>query len=185
MPAEGFYNLRKITPQAFYQGVVTAYNHNRLKSWIGYKQNAEMITEQTGVPIDICRDTTQIADGDDMLIMKLTYRPEQRAKGYRAATSDFEYYKGFYIERRPVPAFSDLTNMDIFEPQVQSYLKDIYHLTGGKKWDELERKRIFLSGIDYEADREHWQKVHSEYLSRLQYHFDFAMWEENYWRQNA
>lgn len=183
MPAEGFYNLRKITPQAFYQGVVTAYNHNRLKSWIGYKQNAEMITEQTGIPIDICRDIAQIADGDSMLIMKLSYRPEQRAKGYRAATDDFEYYEGVYIERAPIPAFHDLMSMDIFEPSAQRFIKDLYHLTGGKNWDEVERRRIVLANI--EDIGEEWHKAKKEYILALQYHFDFDLWRENYYRENS
>jgi hypothetical protein len=176
MPAEGFYHLRKITPSAFYQGVVTAYNRNRLKSWIGYEQNAELIKQKTGIPIDICRDVTEIRHGDSMLIMKLSYRPEQRAKGYRVATDDFEYYEGFYIERAPIPAWQDLMSMDVFEPDGQRFIKDLYHLTGGKNWDEVERRRVVLANI--EGTGEEWQKAHSEYLLALRVQLDPAgHWE--------
>ncbi len=183
MPAEGYYHLRAISAPAFFQGVVTAYNRNQLKSWIGYEQNAELIKQETGIPVELCREVTEIKHGDDMLIMKLKYRVSTQYKGKPVDPADFDYFRACYMERPPIPAFHDLMSMDIFEPSAQQFIKDLYHFTGGKLWESVERKRIALANTD--GIGEEWQKARRDYILALQYHFDFELWRENYWRENS
>lgn len=94
MPAEGRYRMRKIYPDEFADLVRIAHRADRLISSVGYFQNAQIIAKMTGVPIPISREVTRLTSGDEMLIMKLKYRPEQKGKDVQE--SDFEYYHATY-----------------------------------------------------------------------------------------
>lgn len=180
MPAEGYYHLRGISAPEFFQGVVTAYNRNQLKSWIGYEQNAQLIQQKTGIPVEICRDVTEIGDGDDMLIIKLKYRVSTQYKGKPVDPADYEYYRAYYLQRPPVPAWPDLLSMDIFEPSAQRFIKELYHFTGGRYWDEVERRRIVLENI--EGTGEDWQKAYYRYMDLIHLQFDPAGHHEHWSR---
>ncbi len=94
MPVEGRYRMRKIYPDEFADLVRIAHRANRLVSSVGYFQNAKLIAEMSGVPIPLSRDVTRLNSGDEMLIMKLKYRPDEKGKDVRE--SDFEYYHAWY-----------------------------------------------------------------------------------------
>lgn len=97
MPAEGDYQLRKITKFAFVEGVIAAHRAGSLESSIGYPQNQALIRQMTGITVPLSREVTNVQDGDEMLIMKLPYRPD--AKGAQVNADDFEYLRATFVSK--------------------------------------------------------------------------------------
>ena len=178
MPLAGTYNLRAISYERFFQEIEEQHEEapDQLRSWIGYQQNADIIEENTGVRLRITRENTWLHSGDRLLIMRLRYRMPSANKGQKVNKHDFEYFEGNYIERAPVPAWNDLMAMDIFEPEGQRYLKDLYLLTGGPEWRLLERTRGLMAETH---DLEDWKEYADQYTELLKMHFYF----QDYLRQ--
>jgi hypothetical protein len=61
---------------------------NKFTSYIGYSQNAEYLTQLTGIPIEVNRSLFTVEVGDVALVMKLAYRMD-KPKG--SPVDDFVY----------------------------------------------------------------------------------------------
>lgn len=172
MPLAGTYNIRSITPERFFQEIEEQHEEapDKLRSWIGYQQNADIIEHHTGISVRITRENTWLKHGDRLLIMRLRYRTDSARKGQKVDKASFEYFEGNYIETNPVPAWHDLMSMDIFEPDGQRFLKDLYLLTGGEAWALLERTRALMAETD---DLKDWKEHADQYMELLKMHFDF------------
>jgi hypothetical protein len=170
MPLEGCYSIKKVDRHHFFGRIkeVRAMN-DFLMSWIGYEQNADVIEANTGWRPPICRDVTKIDHGDRLLMMRLKYRPEQRAKGFQVDAHDFEYFEAYYVEQTPVPSWHDLMGMDIHEPAGQAYLEAIYRLKGGDMVS-LRAAHQLLENAEYP---EAWTAAHDAYLYVLRLVLDF------------
>lgn len=91
MPTDGVYVRRSITREEFLQRVIDAAGIGRLVSHIGYRQNAELIEEWTGVHIEVSREKTDFTAGDFALCMLLKYRANPAQKGQSVSEDDFEF----------------------------------------------------------------------------------------------
>jgi len=98
MPAEGIYILRRISRDKFGQLVANAYQRGDLRSYIGYPETAQHIERVSGVPIQVNRAPTQLADQATILICKLAYRvPDPADKGkLKPSDDDYEYFVATY-----------------------------------------------------------------------------------------
>ena len=96
MPREGKYSLIRLDPDDF------AYLVRRLRpvSYIGYRNCQDMIESLCDVPIELCRESTPVEDGDTLLICRLKYRVGNPAvKGFVQATvDDYEFFFCVYRE---------------------------------------------------------------------------------------
>ena len=91
MPQEGTYHIQRITRREFGTRIIAAARDGKLKSWIGYQQNADFIYELTGIKIEVTREVTKLKHEDKILVIKLKYR----ATGYKGEAvdpKDFEFY---------------------------------------------------------------------------------------------
>ncbi len=68
MPEQGVYRLTRINAEHFATLVRLAHESGELASYTGYEQTAEFISRLAGVPIEVCRDSTPVNDGDRLLI---------------------------------------------------------------------------------------------------------------------
>ena len=98
MPAEGIYILRRISRDKFGQLVANAYQRGDLRSYIGYPETAQHIERVSGVPIQVNRAPTKLADQATILICKLAYRvADPGVKGKLQPTDeDYEYFVAKY-----------------------------------------------------------------------------------------
>lgn len=89
IPQEGEYHCKKITPKE-----LKKYFKGEWKSYIGYPQNAKILSEILGVNIPINREKVgALQDGDIIIAMRLKYRIDNpRIKGKKINKNDFEYY---------------------------------------------------------------------------------------------
>ena len=92
MPQPGLYSMSSITRREFINEVIRAHDNHQLESYIGYRQNAELIYKWTGIQVAVNRSETRINEGDTMLVMKLKYRPSSDSKGRHVREDDFEFY---------------------------------------------------------------------------------------------
>jgi hypothetical protein len=169
MPAEGYYHLQRITKHEFAHNIYEAFFDNKIQSWIGYEQNLDVIEQIAHVRLQLCRELTKIDHGDRLLMMRLKYRPEQKAKGYRVDAEDFEYFRAYYINQPPVPSWNDLMSIDMYEPAGQTYLENIYRLQGGDMLT-LQAARQLMKDSDKHDD---WIKAELIYLRVLRMVLDF------------
>lgn len=95
MPAPGVYDCREITPAQFFLKVAEAHFAGRLQSHIAYPQNRDMIERMTGIRLELSRTDTRIENGDELLMMKVKYRP-QGVKGAPIPDEDFEFFRATY-----------------------------------------------------------------------------------------
>lgn len=104
MPQPGRYTAMRIDKDAFCRQVQEADRKNKLKSYIGYPKNVELIQKWTGIGIPVSRAETHLEDGDSMLVMKLKYRPQNvgmksSKEGQEELTeNDFEFFLVTYNE---------------------------------------------------------------------------------------
>ena len=91
MPADGFYYASTIDKREFISILKREFKKGNLESYIGYQQNIDFLKKWTGLDIPINRTTTTIKDGDILLVMKLTYRPEANLKGNKVNEEDFVF----------------------------------------------------------------------------------------------
>lgn len=91
MPQQGNYKSMEITKNQF---VTELKKANKIESYIGYEQNANLIEDWTGLKIAINRKaTTELKDGDTILAMVLKYRVVNFAKGEYVGENDFRFFK--------------------------------------------------------------------------------------------
>ncbi len=182
MSAAGCYSLTEIAPNDFFNKIHKQREEDPegffLTSWIGYRKTAEIIAEKTGWKPPLCGSVAKIEHGDRLLIMQLRdCSPEAGSPGMSAKPHDFNYFEGFYIERKPIPAWGDLMSIDIFEPEGQRFIKDLYLLTGGMHLPEIEHTRKLLQ--ETPGIGEDWKELHENYTDLLRMHFD----QKGYLRQ--
>jgi len=98
MPDEGVYVLRRASRGEFAKLVADAYRRGDLRSYIGYPETAQHIERVSGVPIQVNRAPTRLADQATILICKLTYRvPDPADKGkLKPSDDDYEYFVATY-----------------------------------------------------------------------------------------
>lgn len=84
------YKLRQVSEDEFVKILKSAHQAGRLKSLIGYAQNAEYLTRKCGFKVEVNRDQCSVQGGDTLLIMRLPYRPSTISKG-ETVLEDFEY----------------------------------------------------------------------------------------------
>lgn len=97
MPKAGIYSMESITVAQFCDILVDAYENQKLDSYIGYQQNADLIEKLTGIRPAINRNNTILENGDTILIMKLGYRANN--KRGQVDENDFEFFEASYQER--------------------------------------------------------------------------------------
>lgn len=96
----GTYEVVELPQKGFITAVRSARADGLLESFIGYEQTAELISKWTGVDIPLNRAKADIVDGQTMLVMRLKYRPDTRAKGGLVQPANFEFAEITYREAR-------------------------------------------------------------------------------------
>jgi hypothetical protein len=96
MPAEGVYRLRRLSALDFSRQVYLAHEAQSLVSYIGYQQTADFVSRLAGVPVAVSRQPTPVASGDELLIVRLRYRPEAPTRGQPVREEDFEFFHCHY-----------------------------------------------------------------------------------------
>lgn len=96
MPVPGTYTLQQINQEDFFTAIRTAFQEQKLVSWIGYPQNAQIIKKRTGISIELNRDPLKIQPFDKILIMRLKYRVDGMKKGEEVNEADFDYFNADY-----------------------------------------------------------------------------------------
>jgi hypothetical protein len=98
MPVQGTYIIREVPLETFKVLVTLFYKSGKLKSFIGYEQNRELIFKWTGVNVEINRgELRELEDGDILLIMRLKYRlKDPSMKGQAVGEDDFEFFVALY-----------------------------------------------------------------------------------------
>ena len=98
MPDEGVYVLRRVSRGEFAKLVADAYQRGDLQSYVGYPETAQHIERVSGVPIQVNRAPTKLADQATILICRLAYRvtdPGMKGK-LQPTDEDYEYYVATY-----------------------------------------------------------------------------------------
>ena len=95
----GTYEINELSHEQFCDRVKLAVS---LESYIGYPQNAKLIEEWTGIPISVNRDQASLVDGDQILAMRLKYRPDIVDKSKLVNPDDFEYAFIRYYHKKEV-----------------------------------------------------------------------------------
>ena len=89
MPIDGHYAKRTLTAQEFVQMFRGPW-----KSYIGYPDTANFLSELTGTKIPVSRAETNLESGDHMLVARLKYRagnPATKKDVKKLAEEDFEF----------------------------------------------------------------------------------------------
>ena len=101
MPQPGSYTLRGLEAEQFASLIQQAHREGYLENRIGYPDNLRLIRKKTGIDLRPSRATTELQDGDQMLVMRLKYRPDIGAKADKnfqaeLGEADFEYFLAEY-----------------------------------------------------------------------------------------
>ena len=94
MPAaDGLYQSRSLNASEFAEHVRLAHQQDKLISYIGYPETAELLSELCKIEIPVNRTETLIANDEFLLIAKLKYRVnDPKAKGkIKPTIEDFEF----------------------------------------------------------------------------------------------
>ena len=95
----GKYHSFEISKTEFSRRVQEADADGELKSYVGYRSTAEMLTQLTGVFIRENRMETEIEPGDTLLICRLKYRLADRpGRDVQPPIDDYEF-RIVYFER--------------------------------------------------------------------------------------
>ena len=93
MPQAGYYHAERIDFASFKKILKEAVENGMLVSYIGYEQNVKLIKAWTGKEVALNRSRAVLQDGDQILVMKLTYRvPNPADKGKEVNEEDFEFF---------------------------------------------------------------------------------------------
>ena len=99
MPRAGRYELEEITASEFTQILTNPSNFNKIKSSIGYPENIRVIKNMTGITFSLSRNTTNVSDGDILVIMRLKYRVSDK-RGFKGLKpSDFDFFMCQYANQ--------------------------------------------------------------------------------------
>ena len=103
MRNEGTYVFERLDAADWITILRDAHESGTLESFIGYRQNADIIKQDTGISVRLTR--SQLPDqqgGDTLLIMRLPYRLQNsRLKGKHLqaeSLQDFELFQARYQE---------------------------------------------------------------------------------------
>lgn len=93
MPVPGQYFLEAMSREAWVERILARKAAGaEICSAIGYRQNAEMLSEWLGIPVRESRDPVEFLDGDEGAVMRLRYRvADPRKKGAPVDPEDFEF----------------------------------------------------------------------------------------------
>ena len=99
MPAaDGIYRSFSISREEFAARAVSAHNKGELKSYIGYKQTAEILTDLCGFEVVENRQETVVEDG--VLIARIKYRLSDGFKAdAKPSLDDLEFRIVYYKAR--------------------------------------------------------------------------------------
>lgn len=90
--ADGVYFSQKLPKHHFLNEIINGAGTGKLRSYIGYQETADLITEATGVPIEVNRTEAELDDSDILLVIKLKNRPDPKDKGsVKPTIDDFEF----------------------------------------------------------------------------------------------
>ena len=92
MPQPGHYKCKAITHTQFCELIWDADQTQTLDHYIGYPQNCHLLQRWLDLPFEPNRGSTTLEDGDQMVIMRLKYRPNPEDKGKEVKESDFEFF---------------------------------------------------------------------------------------------
>jgi len=95
MPSAGTYYCKQIIFEEFVQIIKDEHAKGSIESYIGYQQNIDLLKKWTGCDIELNRSTTVLKDIDEILVMRINYRPDANAKGIDVDEKDFEF---FYVK---------------------------------------------------------------------------------------
>ena len=97
MPKAGHYRLTQISIEEF----TTLLKSNEFVSYIGYKETARLIEPIIEKPVPLSRKTTDLNDGDVLVIVRLKYRVDAESKkgSIEPDITDFEFFKATYSEK--------------------------------------------------------------------------------------
>jgi hypothetical protein len=88
----GIYAAQKITKEQFITIIELYYKENDLESFIGYKQNLDLLKKWTGIEFEFNRQMMVLDKADELLVMKLKFRLDNPAtKGKEVDEDDFEF----------------------------------------------------------------------------------------------
>lgn len=98
MPRPGRYVMTALTADQFRDRLLDAVQSGRVVSYIGYDATADVIQDLTGWRPPISRESTELADGDEMLVCRLKYRVANPAmKKHQSPTvGDMEFFSVIY-----------------------------------------------------------------------------------------
>ncbi len=96
MPQPGLYESKAITHKQFCELIWNADQAGKLDHYIGYQQNCDLLQKWLDLPFLPNRGSTTLEDGDQMVIMRLKYRPNPEDKGKEVKESDFEFFHILY-----------------------------------------------------------------------------------------
>lgn len=92
MPRPGHYDILQISKEEYREVFRRA---TEWRSYIGYTENAKILTRLLGERIPISHDTTRLKSGDEMLIMRLRYRPKNK-KALPVTIDEFDFFHAKY-----------------------------------------------------------------------------------------
>lgn len=112
--------------------------------------------------------TPVMADGDTLLIARYITQGEPNGN-----PAHYEYFFGRYTNNLPVPPFSALMAMDIYEHSGFVYLKDLYLAHGGDSWEQILKARKEMKALS-DADQEQWRYLDNLIREYLRIEFDVS-----------
>lgn len=106
MPRPGYYYSAPATREQVAKLFKSATLAGQVwRSYIGYDQNARILSDLLGVEVPVSRDETHLQDLDIMIVMKLKYRLDDPAvKGRRMPPDAFEFFIGTYASNNDGPS---------------------------------------------------------------------------------
>lgn len=94
MPHEGIYIMKRIQAKEFFDKIKET-PIDQIQSFIGWPENLRLIYNYTEIQIPISRENTALSEQDQIYVMKLKYRPENKNVKF-TRISDFEFFRVQY-----------------------------------------------------------------------------------------
>lgn len=94
MPQDGTYARRTVPSEEWAREFSRLSKREPWRSYVGYPQTAGIVGGLLGLDIPVCRDQTELEDGDTIFVAKLRYRVNPQEKGGRqhgASLDDYEF----------------------------------------------------------------------------------------------
>lgn len=98
MPSPGKYECREINVPEFVKIFRDNEYCDRWESYIGYPNCANVASQILGEEIPISRQETELEDGDEILVLRLNYRPDATKKAGNELGQKISDYRFFYIK---------------------------------------------------------------------------------------